>query len=157
MTSADKRVNSNNLVNGEPVVLIPGHPDLPYLRPGQALIKNVSNLVIKSSSGALSGYSTAGATLPLLPGLDGVTDPEDPFKPFPDPVVVVKWGPKSEAYPIVLADTPDLSDIENITFSKYYDAANVLKVKAVIKIKNTSKQKDKVIGIDARVYNPEGA
>jgi len=153
MASAEKKVNLNSLVMGEPVVLADGHPDLQFLRPGQAIIKKTQNIVIKSGSSPLSGYSNGSGNLLL----DPPEDPTDPWTPFPDPVVVHKWGPKSEAFPIVLADTPDLSDIESVVFSKYYDAANVLKVKAVIKIKNTSRQKANVIGIDARIYNPEGA
>ena len=82
-------------------------------------------------------------------------NPEERKPLFPREVVH-KWGPKSLAYPIVLPDTPDLSDIESVTFTKYYDVTNKLRVKAEIKIKNSSVRKDSVIGVDARIFNIGG-
>ena len=55
-------------------------------------------------------------------------------------------------------DKVDLTDIENITYTKYYDSVTkATKYKAVIKIRNSSSDKPNVRGVDARIYNPGGA
>ena len=55
-------------------------------------------------------------------------------------------------------DKPDivsLSDIESITYEQYYDSVSkLIKYKAIIKIRNSSLNKVKVKGVDARIYNP---
>ena len=51
-------------------------------------------------------------------------------------------------------DKVDLTDIENITYTKYYDSVTkATKYKAVIKIRNSSSYKSNVQGVDARLYN----
>lgn len=55
-------------------------------------------------------------------------------------------------------DTPDLSDIENIEYIKYFDpVSKIEKLKVIIKIRNSSKRKKDVAGVDARIYQPRGA
>jgi hypothetical protein len=52
-------------------------------------------------------------------------------------------------------DTPQLTDIESVTYTKYYDAVTKEeKVKAILKIRNSSKNPNNVAGVDARIYNP---
>jgi len=55
-------------------------------------------------------------------------------------------------------DKVDLTDIESITYTKYYDSVTkATKYKAVIKIRNSSSDKSNVQGVDARIYNdPSG-
>jgi hypothetical protein len=52
--------------------------------------------------------------------------------------------------PGAISDIPQLSDIENITYQQYYNSANAVRIKAIIKIRNSSKNKANVIGVDAR-------
>lgn len=50
------------------------------------------------------------------------------------------------------ADVPQLSDIESVTPTKYFDpVTKVEKVKVVIKIRNSSKNKNNIAGVDARI------
>jgi hypothetical protein len=149
--ATDNRINSQDITRGEPVVLVPGHPDTLFLRPGEYIEKNVLSLTIKGTASGIGGFSTGSGN-----GNQVDTNNPEERKPLFPREVVHKWGPKSLAYPIVLPDTPDLSDIESVTFTKYYDVTNKLRVKAEIKIKNSSVRKDSVIGVDARIFNIGG-
>ena len=52
-------------------------------------------------------------------------------------------------------DTPQLTDIESVTYTKYYDSVTKEeKVKAILKVRNSSKNPNSVAGVDARIYNP---
>ena len=52
-------------------------------------------------------------------------------------------------------DVPSLSDILNVTIVKYYDSVTKLpKARAIIKIRNSSKNAADVTGVDARIYDP---
>ena len=52
-------------------------------------------------------------------------------------------------------DIVSLSDIEKITYEQYYDSVTkLIKYKAIVKIRNSSSNKAKVKGVDARIYNP---
>ena len=54
-----------------------------------------------------------------------------------------------------IKDVPDLTDIEIYKNEKYWDSAKKQeRARLVIKVKNNSKYKTEVIGIDARIYNP---
>lgn len=48
----------------------------------------------------------------------------------------------------------ELSSIESATSEIYYDSLGNPKVKYVLKIRNLSLDKDNVVGVDARIYNP---
>ena len=55
----------------------------------------------------------------------------------------------------VTLDVPSLTDIENISQTQYYDTASKLaKITVVLKVRNSSKSIKKVVGVDARIYNP---
>ena len=146
--ASDKKINAQDITRGLPVVLTPGHPDTNFLRPGEYIQKDLNSLVIKGNTAGISGYLAGSGS-----GADVNTENPEEKKPLFPREVVHKWGPKSLAYPIVLPDTPDLSDIISVNFTKYYDIANKLRVKAEIKIKNSSVKKDSVIGVDARIFN----
>lgn len=145
--AVDQKINAQDITRGAPVVLVPGHPDTQFLRPGEYIEKNIQNLTIKGTAAGISGYSSGAGSKEV-----NTENPEEKKPLFPREVVH-KWGPKSLAYPIVLPDTPDLSDIVSVQFTKYYDIANKLRVKAEIKVKNSSVRKDSVIGVDARIFN----
>lgn len=149
--SIDKKINAQDITRGEPVVLSVKHPDTVFLRPGEYLKSGGDSLVIRGTASGISGFSSGNS------GNSGAnsenTEQRNPL--FPSEVVH-KWGPRSLAYPIVLPDTPDLSDIVSVNFTRYYDVTNKLRIKAEIKIKNSSVKKDSVIGVDARIFNVGG-
>ena len=148
--SSDKKINAQDITRGEPVVLNAKHPDTVFLRPGEYLQKGSEALIIKGNAAGIRGFSSGS-------GSTGVnTENPEERKPLFPVEVVHKWGPRSLAYPIVLPDTPDLSDIVSINFTRYYDVTNKLRIKAEIKIKNSSVKKDSVIGVDARIFNVGG-
>jgi hypothetical protein len=52
-------------------------------------------------------------------------------------------------------DIPELSDIESITYEPYYDiATKVQKVRAILRVRNSSQNKTNVDGVDVRISNP---
>lgn len=56
---------------------------------------------------------------------------------------------------VVIPDTVDMTDIEDISYEQYYDSTSKLvRYKAIIKIRNSSTNKLNVEGVDARIYNP---
>lgn len=54
----------------------------------------------------------------------------------------------------LLVGSVDLSAIENITSEVYYDSLGNPRVKYILKIRNLNLDKDNVVGVDARIYNP---
>jgi hypothetical protein len=58
--------------------------------------------------------------------------------------------PSDPNLPVTINDIPQLTDIENITYQQYYDTFNSIRIKAIIKIRNSSKNKANVIAVDAR-------
>lgn len=50
-------------------------------------------------------------------------------------------------------DTVQLTDIESITYEQYLLEDGSKKVRAILKIRNSSKTKEDVIGVDARIAN----
>lgn len=55
--------------------------------------------------------------------------------------------------PVILGEV-NLSAIENVQSSVYYDSLGNPKIKYVLKIRNLALDKDNVEGVDARIYNP---
>ena len=129
---AIKRIDKKDVTEGQPLVLPAGHPDTVFLNPN-------NYIQTKGTITDYSKYQTGGA----YSSLSGV--PEN-----------------GTTQPISLnsslgnqLDVPQLTDIESVTFTKYYDAVTKEeKVKAVLKIRNSSNNKNNVAGVDARVYNP---
>lgn len=50
-------------------------------------------------------------------------------------------------------DTVQLTDIESITYEQYLLEDGSKKIRAILKIRNSSKTKEDVIGVDARIAN----
>lgn len=65
-------------------------------------------------------------------------------------------GDLTQDQPIdIKPDVPSLTDIEKIDYVQYYDTITKgAKIKAIIKIRNSSIKGTSVQGVDARVYNP---
>lgn len=55
---------------------------------------------------------------------------------------------------LAIGDTIDLSYIESITSSSYDDSLGNKKVKYLLKVRNLSANKNNIVGVDARIYNP---
>lgn len=138
-TAAKKSgVDTNSITSGPSAVITTKHPDYKFLKPGQAIVIDMDSPIWKGLQGYSSGGGATGGN---------VDDPakEDPTKKLPtDPTPVA-------------VDTPSLSDIESIEYIKYYDANKILKIKAIIKIKNSSVNKAKVSGVDARITDLGGS
>lgn len=128
----DRRISTQNLVSPPKLVLPEGHPDLLWIDPSKVLI-------IKNGAVDYSRYLTS-STGALSTGVSPVQNAEK----------AVVAGQTQEK-----PDVPDLTDIEIFSSSKYYDpVTKVEKAKIVIKVMNSSKNKDTVEGVDARIYNP---
>lgn len=132
-------VNLNALTMGPSAVITTKHPDYPFLRPGQAIVIDMDSPLWQGYAGYSMGGSSQGGSGDDAPKV------EDPAKKDP-----------TGATPAVV-DTPGLSDIESIEYVKYYDANKILKIKAIIKIKNSSINKSKVAGVDARITDLGGS
>jgi hypothetical protein len=115
----------NNRVDGKSVVTGPPIV-LPKNSPDRVFVRRTVGIDIDggSSSNSVSPFSIGG-------GSEGST-PSDPN------------------LPVVINDIPQLTDIENITYQQYYDTFNSIRIKAIVKIRNSSKNKANVIGVDAR-------
>ena len=128
------KISNLDIASSGKLVRPAGHPDLIWLDPSQVIIV-----------GEESEYRATGSRVPAAslvfsgshdsPGKAKVID-KDPVEP---------------------SDVPQLSDIENIQYVKYFDpVSKIEKAKAIIKIRNSSKNKNNVAGVDARIYQPRG-
>lgn len=127
------RVPSQEVVDAAPIVIDENDPDLIFLNAKKVI-------TVKDGKTVYDKYMVAN------PGVGGETGggnnpPTDPSPPTP-PTVPVKQ------------DIPDLSDIESITYEQYYDSSKKARIKAIIKVRNSSLKAQEVVGVDARVYNP---
>jgi hypothetical protein len=132
-----KRVPKQSIVRPAPVILPKGHPDLAFL--GDALESDASRFASTRYFGGAfvgsgSGGSDGGSSGPSVSGPSGITAPI-----------------------FVIPDVPSPSDIESITYEEYPDSTGVMKYRAVLKIRNSSVNKENVAGVDARIYNPNAA
>jgi hypothetical protein len=110
-------------------VLPAGHPDLVWYDPSEVIVV-----------GEESEYLATGSRVSTLLSGSLLSKPQG-----------------TEISSGELADVPALSDIENVEITTYFDpVSKIEKAKAVIKIRNSSKNKDKIAGVDARLYEPRG-
>lgn len=122
-----KNIPSENVTRGFPIVLPANHPDLIWLKPSDVIITEESE------------------------------DLEYQASPFRQTDKSLVADPEGEFVADDSTDKVDLTDIENVTYTKYYDSVTkATKYKAVIKIRNSSLDKSNVLGVDARLYNPSG-
>jgi hypothetical protein len=136
-----KRIPKSSIVSTNKRVLPAGHPDLIWYDPSEVIVVGeeseyvATGSIVSAGSAILSGSIVAGS--------------ESPEK---------EEEKEEQAKVVELADVPQLSDIEDVQFTKYFDpVSKIEKAKAVIKIRNSSKNKDKIAGVDARLYQPRGA
>lgn len=129
---AIKRIDKKDVTDGQPLVLPVGHPDTVFLNPN-------NYIQIKGTITDYSKYQLAGA----------YSDSEQ--NPGDGSVSSMSSG----LFLTNQVDAPQLTDIESVSFEQYYDPISKLaKYKAVLKIRNSSKNPNIVAGVDARIYNP---
>ena len=125
------RIPSQNIVKGKTPVVEEGSPELMFLKPSEVIIRE------KGSTGDAEKFLAA---TPLSFDVEKDTLLEDENQ-NPDISSI------ESAF-----DFPSLSDLENIQFEEYYDPIKKAKrIKATIKIRNSSANKSNVIAIDARI------
>ena len=124
MTQDNNRVDGKSVVTGPPIVLPKNSPDRVFLR-------RTIGIDIEE------GFKLNGVSPFLMGSGSGSGGPGGSTPADPNP-------------PSAISDIPQLSDIENITYQQYYNSSNAIRIKAIIKIRNSSKNKANVIGVDAR-------
>lgn len=128
------RIPDQSITSSSPIVLPEGHPDLLFLNPNKVLIKSGETFV----------YSKYLSGAPVITGNGAVTG---------EAAISTAQGTLSSTL-----DTPQLSDIEIKSTEQYYDPVSKLaKYKVILKVRNSSINPANVQGIDARIYNPNGA
>lgn len=123
MATEQNRISSKNIVDAAPIVVSDNNPELFFYNPKNIIVKKAGQLTFDKYLGG-SPFGVLESDL-----LDG-TDAEDLSK-----------------------DTVHLTDIESITFEQYNLPDGTRKVRAILKIRNSSKTKEDVIGVDARIAN----
>lgn len=133
MISSNKRLSLSDLNRGRIIVLAENSPETIFAHPS-------TYLVVKGTSLDYTKYLTASL---YSPGVENLYINVDG-----DTLV-------DSAEPEQLFDIPELTDIESITYEPYYDiATKVQKVRAILKIRNSSSNKLNVEGVDVRIFNP---
>lgn len=136
-----KRIPKSSIVSTNKRVLPAGHPDLVWYDPSEVIVVGEESEYLATGSTISIGSGTLSGSL--------ISGSESPEK---------EEEKEEQAQTIELADVPQLSDIEDVQFTKYFDpVSKIEKAKVVIKIRNSSKNKDKIAGVDARLYQPRGA
>lgn len=134
-SESNNRIPKQNITYSAPSTYKAGSIDEVFLENSPDAIgikKDTGNSLAYGSSGSFLVAATAAATKTII---------------TPKPVVVIDPGPG--------ADVPSLADIESIVFEEYPDAlTGISKYNAIIKIRNSSKNKSNISGVDARIYNP---
>lgn len=130
-----KRIPDSSIVGVGPTVIYDDDPDL--------FLYDLSKVVIKkrgftSNEKYISTPPTSsGGVLAQFANQAGVILPEQSFQNLIEGI-----------------NTVDLSYIENVIGSSYDDSLGNKKVKYLIKIRNSSLNRNNIVGVDARIYNP---
>jgi len=134
------KISESEIVSSGKPVRPAGHIDLFWYDPSKPIVVGEESEYRATGVKSAFGSSLSGSLLSAA---------ISPAKAI-DPSKIVT--------PIVTRDVPQLSDIESVQYVKYYDpVTKVEKAKAIIKIRNSSIDKKNVVGVDARIYRPEGA
>lgn len=125
-----KRIDKKDITEGTPLVLPVGHPDTVFLNPN-------NYIAIKGTVVDYNRYQVG-----------------NPYSLSGDPTGNSEKITIS-SIPVNQLDVPQMADIESITYEQYYDSVSkIVKYKAILKIRNSSKNPNNVAGVDARIYNP---
>ena len=126
MRQDENRTDGKSIVVGPPIVLPKNSPDRVFVRKTVGLDIDEGSTTNLTTPFSLGGGVGLGGSTPADPNLPGVIN-----------------------------DIPQLTDIENITYQQYFDTFNSIRIKAIIKVRNSSKNKSNVSGVDAR-NEPKG-
>lgn len=128
------KIPKPNVVEGPKPILDESNPDTFWLSPDRYL---------KAKSGTVS-YDN------YVSNISGVASPQTSLTSL-----IGAASGNTAFLETVKPDTVELTDIESITYEQYYDSVSKLvKYKAILKIRNSSVNKVDVVGVDARIYNP---
>ena len=128
----NNRVPIQQVVDAAPIVIDEKDADLIFLNAKKVITTKGGKINYDKYASLIPGVGGGGDGK----GDDGGDDGGGPDKP-------------------VRPDVPDLTDIESITYEQYYDTGTRgAKVKAILKIRNSSVRGTEVVGVDARIYNP---
>jgi hypothetical protein len=132
MNTPNKRLSVSDLNRGQVFVLTDSSPETVLAFPGTYLI--LKGIGIDYSKYLTANLYSSGASVYVNEDGSTLTD-----------------TPTLED----LLDIPELSDIESITYEPYYDiATKVQKVRAILRVRNSSQNKINVDGVDVRISNP---
>jgi hypothetical protein len=134
MATEKPRIDYSNLTRGQIIALNIEHPDALFMYPS-------SYIAIKGDSIDYSSY--------LNSSLYGSGSSSTQY--------TNSSGEINTISPVFdnLLDVPSLTDIESVNFEPYYDTvAKIQKVRAIIKIRNSSKNSIGVESVDTRIFNP---
>ena len=127
------RVSKTDIAEGYSIVLPADSKDLLFLDANKVIIRDA----------AASSYAHLFASFPGADIVDSGAVDAPPDQGTTDTTTAVAQ------------DIVDLTAIDTITFTKYFDPVTKEElVKATLRIKNTSKFAANVQGVDARIYNP---
>lgn len=125
MAKEDKRVSDKQVVRAGAIILSANNDELVWMDPKSVILSKDGQFTYDK----YLGYS--------------------PFKTYSSDI---GGGGDIEADD---RDTVQLTDIENITYQSYLSTTGEIKYRAILKIRNSSKNKEKVVGVDARTANLE--
>jgi hypothetical protein len=126
------RIPIQQIVDAAPIVIDENDPDLVFLNPKKVITTKNGKVAYDRYMASVPGGGGDGSG----GGGDGPEGPPEPPKPPVKP------------------DIPSLEDIESITYEQYYDSSNKARIKAIIKMRNSSLKPQEVEGVDARIYDP---
>ena len=136
------RVPRQKVVQGASAIVTPKSPDYMFVKDNPFIIKKEGGGI--DTSKFLSGAFSFGSS-----GSSGNSI-------FPSAVIPTEIN-ATNPDAIFIPDVPSLADIESIEYQEYADpTTGVAKYRAIIKIRNSSKEKENVDGVDARVYDTSG-
>jgi hypothetical protein len=133
--TTSKRIPDSSVVGAGPTVVYDDDPDL--------FLYDLSKIVVKKrGTSSTANYiasppSSSGGVLAQFANQSGVILPQESFENLVEGI-----------------NTVDLSYIENVTGSPYDDSSGNKKVKYLIKVRNLSSNRNNIVGVDARIYNP---
>ena len=134
MVNSNKRQDINDLNRGQVIVLSEDSVDRVIAYP-------TTYLTIKGGS---IDYSKYLASSLYSDGID-----------FGDYINVDGEIPKESEEDEIYFDIPELTDIESVTYEPYTDpASKSQKIRAILKIRNSSRNPSAIEGVDARIFNP---
>lgn len=125
MAIDDKRISGKRIVDPAPIVMPYDSEELIWLSPKNILVDKSGK---RNYDQYLNGspFASSGIDFLLAGEIEGLNK-----------------------------DTVQLTDIEKITYQPYYLPTGELQYRAVLKIRNSSKTKEDVVGVDARTANLE--